>query len=431
MRAGARGGRGPRPLPPNASSASSERAPRGLDPLRPQPLGELGLDRGAMAAAGRDRGLAARGQRDAARAPVGGIGLAPHVAAPLEVGDRLRRRLLADAEPLRERADRPRAGHEVLEDDAVGQAQVVEPVGRDPPLHLVGERPAGEQGREREVGVGGSHRHDLFNHGCGSVVLCTTMVVETLAPPAVAEAFIAIAHRVVWCSLATVDRRGRPRSRLVHPIWEPTDDGLVGWLTSRPTPLRRAHLAATPFVSCSYWDPAHDVAVAECARRVGRPTRDQARARLGVLPRRAAARSATTPRRSGPPARTIPDAGVIRLDPWRLQGRRRRDARRGRRAARLWRRGLGRRGCASLWWRSCSGGAPCSSQLPSSRREIAPRARQLARARRDRRAVRADEVGEPLVAERQRHDDARRASTRPQRSARCQSVSSSRSSTRW
>ncbi len=92
------------------------------------------------------------------------------------------------------------------------------------------------------------------------------MVVETLAPPAsVAEAFVAIAHRVVWCSLATVDRRGRPRSRLVHPIWEMTNDGLVGWLTSRPTPLRRAHLAATPFVSCSYWDPAHDVAVAECS----------------------------------------------------------------------------------------------------------------------------------------------------------------------
>jgi hypothetical protein len=39
----------------------------------------------------------------------------------------------------------------------------------------------------------------------------------------------------------------------------------VGWLTSRPTPLRTAHLAATPFVSCSHWDPAHDVAVAECA----------------------------------------------------------------------------------------------------------------------------------------------------------------------
>jgi hypothetical protein len=92
------------------------------------------------------------------------------------------------------------------------------------------------------------------------------MVVDSPPAPApVADAFIAIAHRVVWCSLATVDRRGRPRSRVVHPIWERTGDGVVGWLTSRPTPLRRAHLAATPFVSCSCWDPTHDVAVAECA----------------------------------------------------------------------------------------------------------------------------------------------------------------------
>lgn len=123
------------------------------------------------------------------------------------------------------------------------------------------------------------------------------MVVETLAPPtAVAEAFVGIAHRVVWCTLATVDRRGRPRSRLVHPIWEPTDDGLVGWFTSRPTPLRRAHLAANPSVSCSYWDPAHDVAVAECrAEWVTDPaTREHGRA---SAPHRR--RSATTPRRSG------------------------------------------------------------------------------------------------------------------------------------
>jgi hypothetical protein len=45
------------------------------------------------------------------------------------------------------------------------------------------------------------------------------MVVETLAPPsAVTDAFVAIAHRIVWCTLATVDRVGRPRSRVVPPI---------------------------------------------------------------------------------------------------------------------------------------------------------------------------------------------------------------------
>ena len=79
------------------------------------------------------------------------------------------------------------------------------------------------------------------------------------------DAFIATAQSVVYCSLATVDRRGRPRSRLVHAVWErPDDDELVGWVGSRPTPMRRAHIEGNPFVSCFYWDPAHAVAVAEC-----------------------------------------------------------------------------------------------------------------------------------------------------------------------
>jgi hypothetical protein len=78
------------------------------------------------------------------------------------------------------------------------------------------------------------------------------------------DAFMATAERIVYCSLATVDRRGRPRSRLVHAVWERVGDGLVGWVGSRPTRLRRAHVESTPFVSCFYWDPAHDVAAAEC-----------------------------------------------------------------------------------------------------------------------------------------------------------------------
>ena len=49
------------------------------------------------------------------------------------------------------------------------------------------------------------------------------------------DAFVAIAHRIVWCTVATVDRRGRPRSRILHPYWERTEDGLAGWITTRPT----------------------------------------------------------------------------------------------------------------------------------------------------------------------------------------------------
>ena len=91
------------------------------------------------------------------------------------------------------------------------------------------------------------------------------MVVESSRPPdAVLAEFVRIAHRVVWCTVATVDRHGRPRSRVLHPYWERTDGGITGWAFTRPTPLKLAHLAHRPFVSCSYWDPAHEVAVAEC-----------------------------------------------------------------------------------------------------------------------------------------------------------------------
>src|SRR2546430_932458 len=80
----------------------------------------------------------------------------------------------------------------------------------------------------------------------------------------VAPAFVAMAHRVVWCSAASVDARGRPRSRILHPIWQWDGHALLGWIGTSPTPLKRAHLAAHPYLSLSYWSPNHDHAVAEC-----------------------------------------------------------------------------------------------------------------------------------------------------------------------
>ncbi|MEV8372209.1 pyridoxamine 5'-phosphate oxidase family protein [Kribbella sp. NPDC056861] len=76
--------------------------------------------------------------------------------------------------------------------------------------------------------------------------------------------FIETAHRIVWCTVATVDRQGRPRSRILHPYWEFDGDRLVGWIVTRPTPVKVAHLASTPYVSCSNWDPTQDVAIADC-----------------------------------------------------------------------------------------------------------------------------------------------------------------------
>jgi hypothetical protein len=75
--------------------------------------------------------------------------------------------------------------------------------------------------------------------------------------------FVDRAHRIVWCTVATVGPDNRPRSRILHPVWELGDE-LTGWIVTRATPVKVRHLAYSPYVSCSYWEPGHEVAVADC-----------------------------------------------------------------------------------------------------------------------------------------------------------------------
>ncbi|GIS69810.1 MAG: hypothetical protein CM1200mP9_06310 [Gammaproteobacteria bacterium] len=72
--------------------------------------------------------------------------------------------------------------------------------------------------------------------------------------------FREIADRIVWCTFATVDRSGKPRSRILHPIWE----GPAGWIATGRYSHKEKHLASNPFVSLSYWDPAHEQAMIDC-----------------------------------------------------------------------------------------------------------------------------------------------------------------------
>lgn len=60
--------------------------------------------------------------------------------------------------------------------------------------------------------------------------------------------FIARVHRMVWCSAATVDRQQRPRSRILHPIWE----GLTGWITTFRNSHKGKHLEHNPYMSLAY-----------------------------------------------------------------------------------------------------------------------------------------------------------------------------------
>ena len=133
----------------------------------------------------------------------------------------------------------------------------------------------------------------------------------------VEDAFVTIAHRIVWCTVATVDRRGRPRSRILHPYWERTGDRLVGWITTRPTPLALAHLEHSPYVSCSYWDATHDAAVAECEAEWVEDLEEKTHAweRFRAAPEPLG----HDPYSIWPDGPATPDAGVLRLQPWRLR----------------------------------------------------------------------------------------------------------------
>lgn len=135
----------------------------------------------------------------------------------------------------------------------------------------------------------------------------------------IAPAFVDMAHRIVWASVATVDARGRPRSRVLHPYWEWDGEALVGWIATSPTPAKRSHLEASPFVSCNYWAPSQDTCVAEARAswREDFATRERVWGLFQVAPAPVGYDPATIPPwRDGPRSEAF---AVLRLDPWFLR----------------------------------------------------------------------------------------------------------------
>lgn len=136
---------------------------------------------------------------------------------------------------------------------------------------------------------------------------------------AVATSFVEMAHRIVWASVSTVDRENRPRSRVLHPLWQWDGSSLVGWVATGPTPTKLAHLAHTPFVSVNYWATNHDTCVAEC--RATLMLDDQTRSWVWDLFKTAPAPvgydpAIVPPWADGP---LSPAFGALRLEPWRLR----------------------------------------------------------------------------------------------------------------
>jgi hypothetical protein len=71
----------------------------------------------------------------------------------------------------------------------------------------------------------------------------------------IAEEFTRRVTTMIWCSVATVDAKQRPRSRILHPLWE----GSTAWVCTHRNSLKSKHLERNPYVSLAYimdfWKP--------------------------------------------------------------------------------------------------------------------------------------------------------------------------------
>ncbi|GAA2107918.1 pyridoxamine 5'-phosphate oxidase family protein [Actinomadura alba] len=132
------------------------------------------------------------------------------------------------------------------------------------------------------------------------------------------DAFFAYISDIGYATMITVDKKGRPRARVLLPIWEMTGDRPVGWLAAYKTPVKVAHLANNPHTTFSYWNPRQNAVFIdgvatwvddpEVKRTVWESYRKGEPPGVGYDPVRYW--------RGGP---TDPEYHVLRVDPWRVQ----------------------------------------------------------------------------------------------------------------
>jgi general stress protein 26 len=129
----------------------------------------------------------------------------------------------------------------------------------------------------------------------------------------IAEEFNARVNRIVWCTVTTVDSNGRPRARILHPVW----DGSTGWIATGRDSFKAKHLAKNPYVSLSYWDQQHQQVYAECKAEWDDTPAE--RARVWDLVKNAPPPVGYDPGlfwRGGP---SDPTFGALKLTPWRIE----------------------------------------------------------------------------------------------------------------
>lgn len=65
---------------------------------------------------------------------------------------------------------------------------------------------------------------------------------------------------MIWCNAATIDRHNRPRSRILHPMWE----GSTGWIHTHRDSYKSKDLAHNPYISLAYCADVMNPLHADC-----------------------------------------------------------------------------------------------------------------------------------------------------------------------
>jgi len=84
--------------------------------------------------------------------------------------------------------------------------------------------------------------------------------------------FLTTVSKIVWCNVATLDTKGRPRSRVLHPMWE----GSTGWIMTGRQSLKAKHLSKNPHLSLAYVaEPFTPIYVEATAQWIDDPTQKE------------------------------------------------------------------------------------------------------------------------------------------------------------
>ncbi|MEX1103335.1 MAG: pyridoxamine 5'-phosphate oxidase family protein [Dehalococcoidia bacterium] len=129
----------------------------------------------------------------------------------------------------------------------------------------------------------------------------------------IADEFNARVNRIVWCTVTTVDGKGRPRARILHPVWE----GSTGWIATGRDSFKAKHIQKNPYVSISYWDQQHQQVYAECKAEWSQDPAE--RQRIWDLIKNAPPPVGYDPGLFWQGGSSDPSFGALKLTPWRVE----------------------------------------------------------------------------------------------------------------